>query len=403
MKTTFSLFLLVVVCATGVYAQSMAGYGAVTGTVRDANGEGIPDSAVLLSNESMGVRRSIMSTDDGTFDAPSLVPAKGYSLKVTRKGFVDWKSTVFDVSTGQTLNFTVMMQAEGGSVPEVDAARALAPVDDTRVGVSTLIGRAQIDGLPTSDSRLDELALLAPTVSTGGGLGLMAFQGMPFYNAFLIDGISVVKNYSFVDRIGIANQVPQDALEEVQVLVSDASGEFTRSMGGTVNAVTRSGGNSFHGAGYGYFAKPTLSAVERYAMGRTLFQKQDQYGGSVGGPVYPGKVFFFLNAEVLEGNFRRSVDELQDDNHHMRRRHQIHPAANERGYGVVRTLGKRPGEDRLPPQRAQYVRGGGQRHECALPAARERRQRGPRRRTAGPGQFQGGCPLRKGLLDHRAE
>ena len=90
----------------------------------------------------------------------------------------------------------------------------------------------------------------------------------------------------------------------IQVLVSDASGEFTRSMGGTVNAVTRSGGNSFHGAGYGYVAKPTLSAVERYAMGRTLFQKQDQYGGSVGGPVYPGKVFFFLNAEVLEGNFQ---------------------------------------------------------------------------------------------------
>ena len=304
MKTTLGLFLLAVICAAGVYAQSEAGYGAVTGTVRDANGEGIPDSTVLLSNESMGIRRSIMSTDDGTFAAPSLTPAKGYSLKVTRKGFLDWKSTVFDVSTGQSLNFTVMMQAEGGSVPEVDAARALAPVDDTRVGVSTLIGRAQIDGLPTSDSRLDELVLLTPTVSTGGGLGLMAFQGMPFYNAFLIDGISVVKNYSFVDRIGIANQVPQDALEEVQVLVSDASGEFTRSMGGTVNAVTRSVGNSFHGAGYGYVAKPTLSAVERYAMGRTLFQKQDQYGGSVGGPVYPGKVFFFLNAEVLEGNFQ---------------------------------------------------------------------------------------------------
>src|ERR1035441_4990669 len=106
MKTTLSLFLLAVVCATGGYAQSVAGYGAVTGTVRDANGEGIPDSTVLLSNESMSVRRSMMSTDDGTFDAPSLVPGRGYSLKVTRKGFVDWKSPVFDISTGQTLNFT---------------------------------------------------------------------------------------------------------------------------------------------------------------------------------------------------------------------------------------------------------------------------------------------------------
>ena len=304
MKTTFALFLLAVVCATGAYAQSVAGYGAVTGTARDANGEGLPDSTVYLANESMGVRRTILSTDDGTFDAPALVPGKGYSIKVTRKGFVDWKSTTFDVSTGQTLNFTVMMQAEGGSIPDVDPARAVAPVDDTRVGVSTLIGRAQIDGMPTSDRRLDELVLMAPTVSTGGGQGVIAFQGLPFYNAFLIDGISTTRSYYFLDSIGIANQVPQDAVEEVQVLVAAASGEFGRSMGGTVNAVTRSGSNSIHGAGYGYIAKPTMSASERFAQGRTLFQKQDQYGGSLGGPLYPGKIFFFLNAEVLTGNFQ---------------------------------------------------------------------------------------------------
>jgi hypothetical protein len=235
MKTTFGLFLLAVVCATGVDAQSVAGYGAVTGTVRDANGEGIPDSTVLLSNESMGMRRSMMSTDDGTFDAPSLAPAKGYSLKVTRKGFVDWKSTVFDVSIGQILNFTVMMQAEGGSIPDVDPARALAPVDDTRVGASTLISRAQIDGLPTSDRRLDELVLMAPTVSTDSALGVIAFQGLPFYNSFLIDGITTANTYYFLQRPGIANQISQDAVEEVQVLVTDASPEFGRYMGGTVN------------------------------------------------------------------------------------------------------------------------------------------------------------------------
>ena len=304
MKTTFGLFLLAVLCATGVSAQSVAGYGAVTGTVRDANGEGIPDSAVVLTNESMGVRRSMMSTDDGTFDAPSLVPAKGYSLKVTRKGFVDWKCPVFDVSTGQIMNFTVMMQAEGGSIPTVDPERALAPVDDTRVGVSTLIGRAQIDGMPTRERRLDELVLMTPTVSTESSREVVAFQGLPFFSAFLLDGISTANTYYAVQRPGIANQISQDAVDEVQVLAADASSEFDRFMGGTVNTVTRSGSNSFHGAGYGYMAKPTLSSAERYAMGRSLFQKQDQEGGSVGGPVWPGRVYFFLNAEVLDGSFQ---------------------------------------------------------------------------------------------------
>jgi len=304
MKTTFGLFLLAVVCATGVYAQSVAGYGAVTGTVRDANGEGIPDSAVLLSNQSMGVRRSMMSTDDGTFDAPSLVPATGYSLRVKRKGFLDWKSDDFDVSTGQTLNFTVMMQAEGGSIPEVAPSRAIAPVDDTRVGVSTLVGRSQIDGLPTSNRRLDELVLMAPTVSTDSALGVIAFQGLPFFNSFLVDGISTVNTYYFLQRPGIANQISQDAVEGVQVLVSDASSEFGRYLGGAVNTVTRSGSNSFHGAGYGYLAKPTLSAAERFALGRSLFQKQNQAGGGIGGPILPGKLFFFLHAEVLDADYQ---------------------------------------------------------------------------------------------------
>jgi hypothetical protein len=303
MRTTFSLFLLAVVCATGGYAQSVAGYGAVTGTVRDANGEGIPDSTVLLSNESMGVRRSMMSTDDGTFDAPSLVPGRGYSLKVTRKGFVDWKSPVFDVSTGQTLNFTAMMQAEGGSIPDVDPARSLAPVDDTRVGVSTLVSRAQIDGLPTIDRRLDGLVLMAPTVSTESAHEVIAFLGLPFFNSFLLDGLSTVNTYYVLQRPGIANQISQDAVEEVQVLASTASSEFDRFIGGTVNTVTQSGGNSFHGAGYGYLAKPTMSSAERFAMGKNLFQKQNQAGGGVGGPLFHG-IFFFVNAELLEGSFQ---------------------------------------------------------------------------------------------------
>jgi hypothetical protein len=108
-------------------------------------------------------------------------------------------------------------------------------------------------------------------------------------------------------------------VEEVQVLVSDASGEFGRFMGGTVNAVTQSGGNSFHGAGYGYLAKPTMSAAERYAMGRTLFQKQNQAGGSVGGPVSPARIFFFLNAEVLEGKFPGHEPHHQPDDRRMPR------------------------------------------------------------------------------------
>jgi hypothetical protein len=144
---------------------------------------------------------------------------------------------------------------------------------------------------------------MAPTVSIDSAHEIIAFLGLPFFNGFLVDGLSTVNTYYFLQKPGIANQIPQDAVEEVQVLAADASSEFSGFMGGTVNTVTQSGGNSFHGAGFGYLAKPTMSSAERFALGKNLFQKQNQAGGSVGGPVLHG-IFFFVNAELLEGNFQ---------------------------------------------------------------------------------------------------
>jgi hypothetical protein len=94
---------------------------------------------------------------------------------------------------------------------------------------------------------------------------------------------------------------------------------------------------------------------------------------------------------------------LQGDSHGVRHRHQIHPAANERGGAALPAPRDRAGEDGLPPQRPQYVRRGGQRHEFALPPGRTDRERGPRWRTAGHRQFQGRCALRTGIVDPRTE
>src|SRR5215469_9687621 len=85
------LALLGFLCASASYAQSVAGYGAVNGIIRDSGGDGIPDTNVTISNESLGIAREAMTSDDGVFGVPALVPAPGYSLKVTRKGFKDWE------------------------------------------------------------------------------------------------------------------------------------------------------------------------------------------------------------------------------------------------------------------------------------------------------------------------
>src|SRR5579863_1100218 len=112
MRRILGLSLAALLYVTGVYGQSVAGSGAVTGTIRDTTGDGLPDTTVVVYNPALGVRRTIITTDDGVFDAPALPPAGGYHIKVTRKGFSNWESTDFDVSAGQTLNFRVDMQTE---------------------------------------------------------------------------------------------------------------------------------------------------------------------------------------------------------------------------------------------------------------------------------------------------
>src|SRR5215475_4381897 len=104
------LALAVVVCAAGAFAQGVAGLGAVSGTVRDASGAVVPDTSVVLTNESKGIRRTMQTTEAGVFAAPALVPASGYSLTITKQGFANFEAKDFQVQVGQTVDFRVTME-----------------------------------------------------------------------------------------------------------------------------------------------------------------------------------------------------------------------------------------------------------------------------------------------------
>src|ERR1035438_391640 len=103
MRRTLAVSLLALLCATAIYAQAVAGFGAITGIVRDQYGDGIPEVTLVITNPSLGITRSIMTSDEGLFNAPGLVPSSTYALKVTRKGYEDWTLANFDVSVGETV------------------------------------------------------------------------------------------------------------------------------------------------------------------------------------------------------------------------------------------------------------------------------------------------------------
>ena len=107
MRRTLAVSLLALLCSTAIYAQAVAGSGAITGIVRDQYGDGIPEVTLVITNPSLGITRTIMTSDEGLFNAPGLVPSSTYALKVTKKGYEDWTLANFDVSVGENVNFRI--------------------------------------------------------------------------------------------------------------------------------------------------------------------------------------------------------------------------------------------------------------------------------------------------------
>ena len=297
MRRTFTLtrFLLAILCSASAWAQSTPGFGSVTGAVVDSYGEGIPDTKVIVTNEKMGIQRTFMTSDDGIFGISGLVPAAGYSLKLTRNGFANWETGSFEVPLGQALNFRIALTPEAPAT-HVEASSVLPIVDNTKMGVNDLVTRRQIDGLPSGERRWDAMTPLAPPV----GAPNPAFQRASSPPALLIDGVKV--SNSFNPDTASPNRISQDAVQELQVLSNGYPAPFPGAMAGIADVATRSGGSGYHGAVYDYFRNHSLAAADRYAAGFKPAEHQHQGGLSIGGPIFRNKVFFFANYEALDGH-----------------------------------------------------------------------------------------------------
>ncbi|OLB40010.1 MAG: hypothetical protein AUH11_02885 [Acidobacteria bacterium 13_2_20CM_57_17] len=286
----------------GAFAQAVAGLGAVAGTVRDASGAAVPNATVVVSNDSKSVRRTMQTTDAGVFSAPALVPATGYSIRVTGQGFADWEVKDFQVQVGQVVDFAVTLQVSSVSATVEVAAAPL--VEDAKTDVSQVVNSQQILDLPINGRRVDSFALLTPAVVPDGNFGLLSFRGIAGHNAFLTDGNDTTNQYynENAGRTRIQSQISQEAVQEFQVVSNNFSAEYGNAMGGVINTVTKSGTNDLHGTAYWFFRNRSLNARDRYAS----FNPQDirhQAGVSLGGRIVKNKLFYFFNYEATRRDF----------------------------------------------------------------------------------------------------
>jgi hypothetical protein len=300
------LFIVAAVCATlvltsaNLFAQGVT-TAAMTGIVTDNQGQPLVGANVMAVHEPTGTRYGASTRDNGQFNMPNMRIGGPYSLTVSYIGYREEKKTDVYLSLGQDarIDFDLVEEAVAGEEVVV-TAEIDAVFNAGRTGAATYVNPDEVAQLPSVKRSTRDLIRVDPrsdgNYSFGGKNWLynnISLDGSYFNNAFGLDDPAPGGQTS-------AEPVPFDAVEQVQVSVAPfdvREGGFT---GAGINTVTKSGTNRFKGSVYSFYRNESL--IGNKVMGEDVIANPDlafnQSGFTLGGPIIPNKLFFFINGEL---------------------------------------------------------------------------------------------------------
>jgi Carboxypeptidase regulatory-like domain len=311
MKFNFSLrlaamILLMSVAALGVAqplsAQS-AGTGSLTGTVTDASGAVIPNVTVTATNSGTGQSYAASTSTNGAYRFSLLPPGK-YNVKFAAAQFKPVESLAATVNVTETTVLNQTLEV-GGQTQVVTVEATTGGVDTATSTLGTLVSGNSITALPLTSRNYTQVLDMSAGVSAdvndaaslGKGTQLTSVNGAnPSQNNYQMDGVAINnagnlgngRDQSVAAGIGIPSP---DAIEEFKIQTSTYDASYGRNPGGNVNVVTKSGTNEFHGDAFEFFRNTVLNSND-FFVGKTVLD-QNQFGGTLGGPIKKDKAFFF--------------------------------------------------------------------------------------------------------------
>jgi hypothetical protein len=274
----------------------------LNGRVTDESGAVLPGVTVTATQTDTGFTRTVVTDGEGAYVMPNL-PTGPYQLEVTLQGFRTYQQTgiVLQVAATPTVNAVLAV----GSLEETVSVEAAAPIVDVRsAGISEVVENERIVELPLQGRQVTDLIVLAgAAIQTGrpnsrsfqGGVNISVAGGLDFGVAYLLDGAM----HNDVQNAGGLPLPFPDALQEFRVATSGMSAQNGMHSGASVNAVTKSGTNAFHGNAFEFMRHHRFNATSPFAAIGPGGDRQDdglkrnQYGGTVGGPIVRDRLFFF--------------------------------------------------------------------------------------------------------------
>ncbi|MBC7928080.1 MAG: carboxypeptidase regulatory-like domain-containing protein, partial [Bryobacteraceae bacterium] len=268
-------------------ASSLAQQTSVSGTITDTSGAVIPEAVVRLLQQGGGATRSTLTAPGGTYSFPALA-AESYRLRVEVPGFTPAERTM-SLLVGQTVTVDIQLQpANAATTVDVSAEITEIDVNSSQVGGNVDPGR--MTNTPLNGRNWMELSLLVPGVTVNAVSTAPVGNGNQGRFQINVDGQQVTQNAA---GTGFGQpQYSREAMAQFQVITNRFDATLGRSAQLQVNAQTKSGTNSFHGSAYGYFRSDAVNAADPIAQ-RVLPFKNQQFGGTFGGPILKDKLFIF--------------------------------------------------------------------------------------------------------------
>ncbi len=291
-----------------VRAQSQATTAEINGRIVDPQGGVLPGVTVTATSPLTGYMRDTVTNAEGLFSLP-LLPPGAYEVTAELSGFATFRQPGVRATVGATVTINPTMTVAG--VQEVITVEAATPLVETGSSIRTnTVDEEAIRNLPINGRRFQDFLTLTPTAQVDTSRGQISFAGQRGINSNVsIDGADY--NQPFFggirggERSNNAFTIPQEAIQEFQVVASGYSAEFGRSTGGIVNAITKSGTNSPRGSLF--YVNRNKDWAEPNAFGQNAAPTQQQWGGSIGGPIAENRLFYFVAGEMQRLKNTRNV------------------------------------------------------------------------------------------------
>src|SRR5665648_555064 len=320
-KISFLLVALIISSATIMQAQVTS--SSMGGRVTDAEGA-VMGATVIATHTPSGTTYGTVTNMEGRFNLNGMRVGGPYTVEVTFIGYSAYTQNNITLSLGENYVMNVVLSEESTSLNEVFVTATRTKFSNEKTGAVTNITNSQIANLPTVSRSIMDVTRLSPY----GGNG-MSFAGTDGRTAnFTVDGANFNNNFGLSDKLpGGGSPISLEAIEELQVVITPYDVRQTNFIGGGVNAITKSGTNTFKASAYVYNRNENLrgDAVSgQQIQGAREKDRNTTYGFTLGGPIIKNKLFFFVNGEMaktptIANRWRASTDGVADPDNFISR------------------------------------------------------------------------------------